>query len=514
MFARSFASLPPSYPRKCKVTASIKWNFAGRLVDRLGPASSFVDAATGLTIGPAELPRLIAAYGTFLISAGLNPGDRVLIGCALSPMSALVYLGAMYAGLVAVPVDERTLAASASALVEATGARAIWTEASFGGGGTFKPSVLWLQGDLASKVPPAVIPAASCEASDLAALMATSGSTGGPKFVMVSHGNLIANTEAIICSQGLAANEKAMLILPVSYCFGASLMHTHLYQGGAVVFDRRFMFPNKVLQAIAQYDCTTFAGVPTVYNVLLRRSNIRTIPMPGLRRFLQAGGRLARERISEMRELFPQVSFYIMYGQTEATARISCMDPDRWHEKPGSVGLPLDNLSVSIVDEHENAVPTGQIGQLLVKGPSICSGYFNDQEETRRVFRGGWLRTGDLARRDEDGYLWIEGRAGSFLKIRGTRVSVAEVEARVTAIAGVYECGACAVDHPEAGEALVLLIVPDQGATLVTDEIRHRLPANWTLDSIRIVSELPKTSTGKIARLALSALGKELHGAA
>ena len=95
------------------------------------------------------------------------------------------------------------------------------------------------------------MPPAACGASDLAALMATSGSTGVPRFVMVSHGNLIANTEAIIRSQRLASDERAMLILPVSYCFGASVMHTHLYQGGGVVFDRRFMFPDKVLQAIA-----------------------------------------------------------------------------------------------------------------------------------------------------------------------------------------------------------------------------------------------------------------------
>jgi acyl-coenzyme A synthetase/AMP-(fatty) acid ligase len=358
------------------------------------------------------------------------------------------------------------------------------------------------------------MPPAVCASSDLAALMATSGSTGVPRFVMVSHGNLIANTEAIIRSQDLTANEVAMLILPVSYCFGASLLHTHLYQGGAIVFDRRFMFPDKVLQAIAQYGCTTFAGVPTVYNVLLRRSSIRKIPLPSLRRFLQAGGGLAPERISEMRELFPKVKFYVMYGQTEATARISCMDPDRWNDKAGSVGQPLDNLTISIVDEGGNAVEQGQVGQLLVQGPSICSGYFNDEEETRRIFRGGWLHTGDLARRDADGFLWIEGRTGSFLKIRGIRVSLAEVEAKVTALPGVYECGACAVDHPEAGQALVLLIVPDQGASLVTEEIRHRLPAHWTLDSIRVVSELPKTSAGKIARPALAVLGKELHGTA
>jgi acyl-coenzyme A synthetase/AMP-(fatty) acid ligase len=221
--------------------------------------------------------------------------------------------------------------------------------------------------------------------------------------------------------------------------------------------------------------------------------------MPGLRRFLQAGGGLASQRINEMRAAFPAIKFYVMYGQTEATARISCMEPERWEEKPGSVGRPLDNLMVRIVDEEGNDLPARQIGELLVKGPSICSGYLNNSEETRRVFRDGWLRTGDLARQDEEGYLWIEGRKGAFLKMRGMRVSFPEVEARVIAIPGVYECVARAVEHPEAGEALVLFIVPDQGARIGVEEVRRHLPAHWAIDSIRLVSELPKTSTGKIA---------------
>ncbi len=487
-------------------------NFAGRLVECLGPRSCFIDAASGLTIDGEKLPKLIAAYGAALVSAGLKAGDRVLIGCAISPASALVYLGAIYAGLVAVPVDERTLIASTPLLIEATGAKAVWSEEGINGQ-ALKFPIICLKGDLAQETNEVMSPAA-CAASDLAALMATSGSTGIPRFVLVSHGNLIANTEAIARSQGLATDERALVILPVSYCFGASVMHSHLYQGGSVVFDRRFMFPNKVLQTITQYGCTTFAGVPTVYNVLLRRSDIRRILQPSLRRFLQAGGGLARERISEMRELFPQVKFYVMYGQTEATARISCMDPHRWHEKVGSVGRPLDNLIIAIVDEEGKNVPVGQVGELLVKGPSICSGYLNDEEESNRVFRNGWLHTRDLARQDGEGFLWIEGRAGSFLKIRGTRVSLAEVEAKVAAIPGVYECGAYAVSHPEAGEALVLLIVPNQGANLVAEEVRHSLPAHWTLDSIKLVAELPKTSVGKIARSALSAMGKELSGTA
>jgi len=479
-------------------------NFAAQLVRRLGPSSCLTDAATGQTIPASELPRLITSYGAALVSAGLSKGDRVLIGCTVSPASTLVYLGAMYAGLVVVPVEDRELKSSAEMLLEATEAKAVWTEAGLGSGDVRSGRILNLHGDLAKDTTEILTPA-ECRETDLAALMATSGSTGVPRFVMVSHGNLIANTEAIIRSQQLADQEKAMLILPVSYCFGASVLHTHLYQGGGVVFDRRFMFPDRVLHAISQFGCTTFAGVPTAYNVLLRRSKIRNIAMPSLRRFLQAGGALARERICEMRSLFPATKFYVMYGQTEATARISCIDPDRWEEKQGSVGRLLDNLTARIVDEEGNDVAQEQIGELMVKGPSICSGYLNDPDETRANFCDGWLRTRDLARQDEEGYLWIEGRKGAFLKMRGIRVSLAEVSARVTAIPGVYECAARAVDHPEAGEALVLFIVLDHGASVAAEEVRRHLPPHWALDSIRMVPELPKTSRGKVALSSLPA---------
>jgi acyl-coenzyme A synthetase/AMP-(fatty) acid ligase len=490
------------------VKADRNCNFAARLLDRLGPESCFIDAATKKSIGPEELPMLIKMSAASLVAAGLEKGDRVLIGCTLSPASSVVYLATMYAGLTAVPVDERTLTSSAPRLVEATGAKAIWTEADVQIPGLDRDSILRLNGDLGREEREGE--AAWREPGDLAALMATSGSTGVPRFVKVSHGNLIANTEAIVRSQGLGTDERAMLILPVSYCYGASVLHSHLHQGGSVVFDRRFMFPDKVVRAIAEFSCTTFAGVPTVYNVLLRRSNFRTIPVPSLRRFLQAGGALARERVAEMRELFPETNFYVMYGQTEATSRISCMDPGQWQDKPGSVGKPLDNLSVSIRSEQGDPVPVGTVGHLFVKGPSICSGYLNDAEESARVFTDGGLRTGDLAYQDADGFLWIEGRTGKFIKIRGTRISIAEVEARVTAIPGVYECGVCSAKHPEAGEALVLFIIPDRNAKLTADEIRHGIPAQWTLDSVRFVTELPKTSSGKIAHSELPGLMNEV----
>lgn len=479
------------------MSAAANSNFVGRLVKRLARGSCLIDAATDQTIPPNDLPELIARYGAALLGAGLQKGDRLLIGCSLSLSNILVYLGAVYAGLVAVPVEDRAVRDSLPTLLETTGARAVWTETA-----TLRErlpsatSIRYLNGNLSRGL--SGIEPAACSGSDLAALMPTSGSTGVPRFVMVSHGNLIANTEAIIRSQRLAGDERAMLILPLSYCFGASLVHTHLWMGGGVVLDRRFMFPDKVLHAVVQFACTTFAGVPTVYNVLLQRSNIKQISMPRLRRFLQAGGALAPQKISEMRAAFPQAEFYVMYGQTEATARISCMEPERWEEKRGSVGRPLDNLMVRIVDEEGSDLSSGRVGELLVKGPSICAGYWSSPEETSRVFEDGWLRTGDLARRDEEGYLWIEGRKTAFLKMRGIRVSFSEVEARVSAFPGIYECAARASTHQEAGEALVLYVVPVQGANINIEELRRRLPAHWAIDSIRLLPELPKSAAGKV----------------
>jgi acyl-CoA synthetase (AMP-forming)/AMP-acid ligase II len=481
------------------VSRSSECNFTGFLLRKLGPHSSLIDAATGHEFPASQVPDFIVGFAAGFLSNGMQRGDRILISCDLSAASSLAYLGAMYAGLVPVLVDERALEISGEALFNKTRAKGIWTASRVGLDWANKKGFPALHGKF-DACPVHSLPPAPCAESDLAVLMPTSGSTGVPCLVMVSHGNLLANTAAIVRSQRLGTAERAMLIMPVSYCFGASVLHTHLWQGGGVVFDSRFMFPDKVMRSINDYGCTTFAGVPAVYNILLRRSNLRSIPLPGLRRFLQAGGALTPDSVQEMRNIVPTAEFFVMYGQTEATARISCLPSDRLSEKLGSAGLPLDNLEVRIVDDEGRELPEGQAGENQVRGPSICSGYFEDPEATERKFADGWLKTGDYACRDHEGYLWIKGRADEFVKMRGIRVSFAEVEAKVAATPGVDECAAAAVQHPEAGEAVVLFVVTTGGESGVVENIRHRLPPQWTCASIRVVAELPKTANGKIAR--------------
>ena len=490
-------------------------NFAGRLVQRLGEASCLIDAAKAQTITGRELPGLVVGFAAGFLSAGLLPGDRILLGCGLSPVSTLAYLGAMYAGVVPVPVEERLVTSSGDSLLATSQAKAVWTATGVSCDWVRGNRILVLDGTFPAH-PAESLPANPCAEEDVAALMPTSGSTGVPRLVIVSHGNLTSNTQAIIRSQHLGTNERAMLVMPISYCFGASVMHTHLYQGGGVVFDSRFMFPDRVLHAINTYGCTTFAGVPIIYNVLLRRSNLRNIPLPGLRRFLQAGGALTPENVREMRQVVATAEFYVMYGQTEATARISCLPSARLADKLGSAGLPLDNVEVRIVDELGREVPLGETGEIQVRGPSVCLGYLDDPESTERKFGGGWLKTGDFACLDEDGYLWIKGRTDDFIKIRGIRVSVGEVEAKVGAMAGVSECAAVGVSHPEAGEAVALLVVADHGVTNgvtadsrgddVGERVRRALPSHWTCVAVKVVPALPRTANGKIARSQLATL--------
>src|ERR1700733_1807701 len=332
------------------MSRSPEWNFAARLVGRLSDGSDLIDAATGEVVAAADVPGRVASFAAGFASLGLKPNNRILISCDINPASTLAYLGAMYAGLTVVPINDRGLSTSGEAIFKLTGARALWSDRASQCEWTKRHGLLHIRGSFDAQVGRSVVPAPRHD-DDLAALMPTSGSTGVPRLVRVSHGNLTANTEAIIRSQHLEPDERAMLILPLSYCFGASVVHTHLYQGGGVVYDSRSILPDKKLHANAQSRRPTFADVPTVYNILLHRSNIRSIPLPSLRRFLQAGGALAPKKIRQFREIVRQADFFVMYGQTEATSRISCLPPHRLSQKLGSVGLPLDNVVVRIIDE-------------------------------------------------------------------------------------------------------------------------------------------------------------------
>jgi long-chain acyl-CoA synthetase len=295
----------------------------------------------------------------------------------------------------------------------------------------------------------------------LAEIIFTSGSTGEPKGVMITHKNIIANTDSIIQYLKLTADDVIHIVLPFYYCYGLSLLHTHLKVGGSVVFNNNFMFLGAVINDLKKYKCTGFAGVPSHFQVLLRKSkSFKTDKFPDLRYVTQAGGKLHKAFIQEFIDNQPEITFYVMYGQTEATARLSYLPPERLVEKLGSLGKAIPGVELELIDEKgEPVLESGVVGQLVARGDNIMKGYLGDKADTEATLKDGWLHTGDLAYRDDDGFFFHTARQKEIIKVGGRRISPKEIEEVIVTIPGVVDCSISAIFDEILGEALKAEVV-------------------------------------------------------
>lgn len=296
--------------------------------------------------------------------------------------------------------------------------------------------------------------------NQVAEIIFTSGSTGLPKGVMITHENIIANTNSIISYLKLTSKDIMCVVLPFYYCYGLSLLHTHLRVGGSMVLNNSFMFLGAVISDIKDYKCTGFAGVPSHFQILLKKSNsFKTTAFPDLRYVTQAGGKLHTIFIEEFIDAFPEIDFYIMYGQTEATARLSYLEPKHIKSKTSSIGKPIPKVSFKIVDETGKKLGANEEGELLAKGKNIMLGYYKDMVETKKTIKNGWLFTGDVAIMDNDGFYYLVARKKEILKVAGKRVSPKEIEAVILSLEEVMDCTISGYDDDVFGEAIQATIV-------------------------------------------------------
>jgi len=257
------------------------------------------------------------------------------------------------------------------------------------------------------------------EAHRVAEIIFTSGSTGEPKGVMISHKNISANTDSIITYLKLTEKDIMGVVLPFFYCYGLSLLHTHLKVGGSIVLNNSFMFLGTVIKDLKNYKCTGFAGVPSHYQILLKKSQtFKETAFPDLRYVTQAGGKLHAVIIEEFIKVFPDKEFFVMYGQTEATARLSYLPPDVIKTKTSSIGKGIPGVKLKVVNKEGDEVAVDQEGELLAFGDNIMLGYYKDAKDTAKTIKNGWLYTGDIAKVDEDGYIYLMATCYS----RGSRL--------------------------------------------------------------------------------------------
>jgi long-chain acyl-CoA synthetase len=334
--------------------------------------------------------------------------------------------------------------------------------------------------------------------------MFTSGTTAQPKAVRLTHGNIQANTDSIITYLGLRGDDRVLVILPFFYCYGASLLHTHLRRGGRVVLCDSFVFPETALDLLDREGCTVLAGVPSSFQLLLRASTFGKRALPSLRLIQQAGGKLPPVLIEELLAAKPAAKLFVMYGQTEATARLSYLPPDKLRDKPGSVGNGIPGVELQVLNESGKPVRPGERGEIYATGANISPGYFGDPEGSVTKFTPYGLRTGDLAVTDDDGDIFIVDRRDDFIKSWGHRVSSQEVEAAALRMEQLVSAAVIGVPDDKAGEAVMLFVAARPGTEVTPDEVlavcRQHLPKHMAPSSVLVLDALPLNANGKIAK--------------
>lgn len=457
----------------------------------------------------AQLRAACGALAAELADLGLPPGARVGVLGPNSLFWVAGYLATMKLDLVAVPFFDKLTPDDVT-----RNAALVHLDAVLADRRTLRRFTAAFGADLPVVTDEALTaprdphwPESATDADRDAVLMFTSGTTAAPRAVRVTHRNLRANTDSIVDYLGLRADDRALVILPFSYCYGASLLHTHLRVGARVVLCHSFVYPETAIDLLDEEGCTVLAGVPSSFQLLLRASSFASRPLPSLRLVQQAGGKLSPVLIEELRDAQPGADLFVMYGATEATARLSYLPPDRLADKLGSVGRGIPGVELRVLDDQGRPVAPGERGEIYARGDNISPGYLDAPEATAAKFTPDGLRTGDVAVVDDEGFVFIVDRVDDFIKSWGHRVSSQEVEACALRLDGLVSAAAVGVPDDEAGEALVLFVTLRPGAEVSTEEIlsfmRSQLPKHMVPASVRVLDALPLTVNGKTAKAGL-----------
>lgn len=331
---------------------------------------------------------------------------------------------------------------------------------------------------------------------ELALLLTTSGSTGSPKLVRQSYKNIESNTKSIVEYLELTQSERAITTLPMNYTYGISIINTHLAVGASLVLTDKALMQKEFWQQLKEFEATSFGGVPYTYE-MLNRLRFTRMQLPALRYVTQAGGKLS----SELHELFAKWAlecgkkFIVMYGQTEATARMSYLPADKALEKYGSMGIAVPGGRLFLIAENGTEVTEPEtVGELVYTGDNVTLGYAERGEDlSKGDERGGRLETGDMAKFDKDGFFYIVGRKKRFLKIFGNRVNLDETERLLKKRFDGFDCACSGVD-----DKMSVFITDESAKGEVLTFLSEKLKFNMSAFKVAFIPTIPRNEAGKI----------------
>lgn len=469
----------------------------GRVLEHARRAPDAVALIVGETAYTyAQLARSISALAATLRASGLAPGDRVLVQASSTAGFVVTYLALHAARIIAVPIDAGMPKPRLDFVSGKVAARRIMRELPEPDRDTSQLSSFRSIDAHSSEA----------EASDVADILFTSGTTGAPKGVMLTHGNLVAAADHINGFIGTRKGDVEVLPLPLAHSFGLGGLRNVLSVGATLVLVDGFAFPGRIFAALEAHRATGFRCVAAGLAMMFKFAPDRLGDFAHQLRYVEIGSApMASADKLKLMALLPTTRLCMHYGLTEAT-RSAFIEFHRDRESLGSIGRESSGVEIRVVAENGHVAPVGTPGELTIRGPHVTPGYWGDSERTGAMLADGWLRTGDLGHADERGYLYLVGRKADLINVGGRKVSPAEVEDALRSHASVLDCACSGVVDPAglSGDAVAVLVLLRDGAQSSRRELRehlrshlepYKLPVKW-----RFSGTIPRTENGKIQR--------------
>jgi long-chain acyl-CoA synthetase len=451
-----------------------------------------------------------------LQSHGVGPGDRVGLVLPNVPAFPVLFYGALAAGAVVVPMNPLLKAREVQYYLEDSGASIVFAWHAMADEAGKAAQTVGIDcvpvdpadfTDLLAQQEP-VDAVAEREDDDTVVLLYTSGTTGQPKGAELTHANLATNAsmsaETLV---ELTPDDVVMGCLPLFHCFGLTCgLNASVYAGSCLTLIPRFD-ARKALEVIGRDRVTVFEGVPTMYAGMLHVEDADSFDVSSLRTCISGGSAMPVEVMKNFEKAFGCMVLE-GYGLSETSPVASFNQPDK-ERKPGSIGVPVRGVELKLVDGDGNDVPTGEVGEIAIRGENVMKGYWGRPDATKEAIPDGWFRSGDMARQDEDGYYFIVDRKKDLIIRGGYNVYPREVEEALYEHPAVAEVAVIGIPHDDLGEEVGAAVALKNGEQATEDELRdfakERLAAYKYPRHLWLVDELPKGPTGKILRREVSA---------
>ena len=445
----------------------------------------------------------------FIQQQGYQKGDVIAQFMLNSDLFMAVYYGVQLAGCTVMPVNTKLAAPEVAYIFSHSEAKLCFYSESLQptlNAANFKFDQVLTEETIRTilAMPAPDLQDTAFDAEDVAVIMYTSGTTGKPKGVMLTHRNIYETADIWSQSMHITSKDRTYICTPLFHCAGNHVfaMPT-LYKGGTVIVAEAFS-PDRTLKELVDTKATIFFGVPAMYTILLSKPEINDYSFEQLRLFCYGAAPMPYELVKQLKERFPNVAVQNLYGQTENTPAATSLLDDAALQKIGSVGKPLARTEVKLVTSDGEEVGIGEVGEICVKGPQVMKGYLRNPEETKRTIQNGWLYTGDLGRFDEEGYLYIVDRKKDMIIRGGENIYPIEIEEVLYQMPEILEAAVVGIPHEVYGEVPKAFVVFKEGKQLDAESIfdyvakniaKYKCPAE-----IEVLDALPRNASGKVLK--------------